>query len=501
MAFDEGRGSNEAPWRQFLLASNPEMTIAEIIRESKDPDLIFDEYFSEDSLKKVFIDKYSRASSKGLDRLSGQEFKNRNYEEVLRVASSKCRHGTYRFSPYLEVLKIKKRDKFPRVISLPSIRDRVVLYQLNKYLATECFSSDVIGGFARQHISRIVDDLGGEGCLEGIYIYRTDIKSFYDSVCWHELLKILPRHISCERAVRLVLHAIMTPTIPVGTRRSEYKSYRPRKGIPQGLSISNILASIYMKGVDGEMEKLGVGYYRYVDDVFVYGEKQGVERARQKFEKMLSDIGLNLYSDGSEKSSFQKAVDAFEYLGYRFSLPALVSVRESSKERFLRSVVAMFSDYTRHKERRLREYSYLNEERVRNIFLLELNDKITGAISSNRLYGWIPYYYKINDMKLLCDIDRVVERLFKRLPDFGGKPPKGLKKVRRAYFEVKYSAQRGYIRNYDKVNSREGRLKFLVERGLIGPLEELTDEQIDSRFESYVKGRLQHMSRDEGGVY
>lgn len=51
------------------------------------------------------------------------------------------------------------------------------------------------------------------------------------------------------------------------------------------------------------------------------------------------------------------------------------------------------------------------------------------------------------------------------------------------------------------MNSREGRLKFLVERGLIGPLEELTDEQIDSRFESYVKGRLQYMSRDEGGVY
>ncbi len=477
------------------------MTIVEIIREPTDPDSIFDKYFSEESLEKVFIDKFSRASSKGLDRLSGQEFKNRNYEEILRIASSKCIDGTYRFSPYLEVLKMKKRNKFPRVISLPSIRDRVVLYQLNKYLAKVCSGNDVVGGFARQHISKIVDDLGGEDCLDRIYIYRTDIKSFYDSVCWYELIKILPKYISCERAVRLVIHAIMTPTIPVGTRRSEYKSYRPRKGIPQGLSISNILASIYMKGVDGEMEKLGVRYYRYVDDVFVYGEKQGVERARQKFEKMLSDIGLNIYSDGSEKSSFQRAVDAFEYLGYKFSLPALVSVRESSKERFLRSVVAMFSDYARNKERRLRECSYLNEERIRSIFLLELNDRITGAISGNRLYGWISYYYKINDMSLLCDIDRVVGRLFKRLPDFHGKPPKGLKKVRRAYFEVKYSAQGGYIRNYDKVNSREERLKFLVERGLIGPLEELTDEQIDSRFESYVKGRLQYMSRDEGGVY
>lgn len=477
------------------------MSISEIIRESTDPNLLFDKYFSEERLKDVFIDKFSRVSSKGLDRLSGPKFKNGNYEEILKIASSKCRSGDYRFSPYLEVLKTKKRDKCPRVVSLPSIRDRVVLYQLNKYLATECFGSDVIGGFARQHISKIVDDLGREDCLDGIYINRTDIKSFYDSVCWNELIKILPKYISCERAVRMVLHAIMTPTIPIGTRKSEYKSYRPKKGIPQGLSISNILASIYMKSVDGEMEKLGVRYYRYVDDVFVYGEKRGVERARLKFKKMLSDIGLNLHSDGSEKSSFQKAVESFEYLGYKFSLPAMVSVRESSKERFLRSVAAMFSDYCRNKERRLRECSYLNEERVRSIFLLELNDKITGAISGSRLYGWIPYYYKINDMTLLCDIDRVVERLFKRLPDFDGRPPKGLKKVRRAYFEVKYSAQGGYIRNYDKVDSRDEKLKFLVERGLIGPLEELTDEQIDSRFENYVRGRLQYMSRDEGGVY
>lgn len=476
------------------------MTIAEIIKELTDPNLMFDKYFSEESLEKVFVDKFARASSRGLDRLSGLKFKD-NYKEILKIASSKCIDGTYRFSPYLEVLKMKKRDKFPRVISLPSIRDRVVLYQLNKYLVKECSGNDVIGGFARQHISKIVDDLEREDCLDSIYIYRTDIKSFYDSVCWYELVKILPKYISCERAVRLVLHAIMTPTIPIGTRKSEYKNYRPKKGIPQGLSISNILASIYMKGVDSEMEDLGVKYYRYVDDVFCYGEKRDVERARIKFKKMLSGIGLSLHSDGSEKSSFQKAVESFEYLGYKFSLPALVSVRESSKERFLRSVAAMFGDYARNKERRLREYSYLNEERVRGIFLLELNDKITGAISDNRLYGWIPYYYKINDMKLLCDIDRVVERLFKRLPDFGGKPPKGLKKVRRAYFEVKYSAQRGYIRNYDKVDSREGKLKFLVERGLIGPLEELTEEQIDSRFESYVKGRLQYMSRDEGGVY
>lgn len=85
------------------------MSISEIIRELTDPDLLFDKYFSEESLKDVFIDKFSRVSSKGLDRLSGPKLKNGNYEGILKIASSKCRSGAYRFSPYLEVLKTKKR--------------------------------------------------------------------------------------------------------------------------------------------------------------------------------------------------------------------------------------------------------------------------------------------------------------------------------------------------------------------------------------------------------
>ena len=47
------------------------------------------------------------------------------------------------------------------------------------------------------------------------------------------------------------------------------KSYQT-KGVPQGLSISNILANIYMAPIDCKYsKKSSYKYYRYVDDILI----------------------------------------------------------------------------------------------------------------------------------------------------------------------------------------------------------------------------------------
>lgn len=46
----------------------------------------------------------------------------------------KCKNQSYTFSPYREVLISKKRNKYPRCISIPTVRDRLVLGVLNEYL-------------------------------------------------------------------------------------------------------------------------------------------------------------------------------------------------------------------------------------------------------------------------------------------------------------------------------------------------------------------------------
>ena len=190
----------------------------------------------------------------------------------------------------------------------------------------------------------------------------------------------------------------------------------------------------------------------------------------------------------------------FGYLGYTFTWPH-VTVREATVERFLQSIAAKFSDYVHNKSRRLERFKYLTDARLAEIFLLELNERITGAISEDRCYGWIAHFNQITDLSLLHRLDRAMARMFSRLPDFGGKAPDGLRKLSRAYFEMKFDPSGGYVRDYDKIVTRAEKLKFLEERGRVGPGEALTDEQIEDRYAKYVHHALATMHADESVLY
>ncbi len=100
-----------------------------------DDTALFSALFSAAVLEAVFKEEFASTSGKGVDRLNGFQFAS-NAKVNLAAASTKCLTGKYRFSPFLEVLKTKGRDKNPRLIGIPTVRDRVVLHQLNKFLAT-----------------------------------------------------------------------------------------------------------------------------------------------------------------------------------------------------------------------------------------------------------------------------------------------------------------------------------------------------------------------------
>lgn len=458
---------------------------------------VFGAMFSAAALEAVFKEEFASTTGKGVDRLNGFQFA-MNAKIQLATASAKCLTGQYRLSPFLEVLKTKGRDKNPRLIGIPTVRDRVVLHQLNKFLAT-IYPERVPKNVASTYVREISTDLQGKSPTD-TWICSTDIKTFYDSIQRDRLLKVLEKRIKSQSALKLIGHALATPTVPKNTRRVKHKDYRTDVGVPQGLAISNILASIYMQEVDDVMPKTGITYYRYVDDVLMYGDHDAVQKAFGSLRARLKRRGLSLHPIGSGKSHFQQLSKPFGYLGYTFHWP-LISVRDSTTERFLQSIAAKFSDYTHNKTRRLERFKYLTSERLKEIFVLELNERITGAISHKKRYGWIAYFNQISDLKLLHRLDMAIEGMFKRLPDFGCKAPPDLKKLRRAYFEMKFNPQGGYVRDYDKITTRAEMLAFLTERGRVGPEEALTDEQIKDRYEKYLQHILAAMHKDEGALY
>ena len=167
----------------------------------------------------------------------------------------------------------------------------------------------------------------------------------------------------------------------------------------------------------------------------------------------------------------------------------------------MKSIASRFSDYLHNKNKRLNKYTHLTSDDLKDIFLEELNDKLTGAISEKKRYGWVAYYSNINDLCLLHKIDFIISEMFKRLDDFDNCAPEGLKKVARAYYEMKFSPHRGYIRDYDQIKTIKQKTEFLHRRGRIAEGERLTKEQVEERYERYKAKNLASMQADEGEVY
>jgi RNA-directed DNA polymerase len=457
----------------------------------------FEALMASTSLQEVFQDRFSASTGKGIDRLNGVQFTLKRPSD-LADASRKCLDGTFRFAPYLEVLKPKGRDSKPRVISIPTIRDRVILHQL-KALLGEAFPHCVPRSIAGTIVREIAGDLPSRD-PERTYVAGCDIKQFYDTLHHDRLLKQLSARILDDRAMNLIRRSIVTPTVPAIARRRDYQRYRRTEGVAQGIATANILAAIYISPIDQGMSKLPVRYFRYVDDVLIYGDEADVRKAQMSFVARARRRGLSVHKVGGGKSHITCLKEEFRYLGYIFDGPT-VTVRPSTIENLLQSLAAKFSDFKHNKNRRLERYKYLTLDRLKEIFVLELNERISGAVHENRRYGWVAYFSQITDLSLLHRLDHVVRSMFERLPEFGNSVPPEVKSFARAYFEMKYRPHSGYARDFDAITTGAERLAFLVERGLIEPTEALTDLQIEGRFNRYMHSVLKVMKADEATIY
>jgi RNA-directed DNA polymerase len=461
-----------------------------------DQETLFSELVSPKALDSEFRAHFLKCPSKGVDRRNGFQLAPHAPAEFESV-SIKCRNETFKFSPYLESLKSKGRAKSPRLISMPTIRDRVLLRQLNKFLAAiwpDRAPKNVAHSLVRQACARL------KSATRGTWICKTDIQTFYDGIQHERLMTYLRMKVTYRPALTLVWRAIRAPTVEKNAKRGSRTYKTPVVGVPQGLAISNILASIYMLDLDTTMQAMPITYSRYVDDILVIGKQPQVRRAFGVLRSNLKGVGLAAHSLKSGKTQIQKFTDAFEYLGYVFRWPNL-TVRDSTVERFLQSVAAMFSSYKHSKARKLAKLKYLTEERLKAIFMMELNEKIAGAISENRRYGWIAYFNLLTEESLLHRLDSSIRGMFSRLEDFNRKAPESLKRLARAYFEMKFNPRGGYVRNFDVISSTAERLNYLFERGLVAPDEALTDDQIELRFTSTRDRVLRHMHADEGALY
>ncbi|WP_299107191.1 reverse transcriptase domain-containing protein [uncultured Tenacibaculum sp.] len=393
-------------------------------------------------------------------------------------------------------MKLKGRNKIPRAISIPTIRDRVVLLALKEYLH-EFFSDQVNRKRPNAYVKDIKKYINAN--KKEKHFVKLDIKTFYDSIDHDILLDMLKGANLDPLAINLVESAIKNPTVPINTRKEEYSKHTPTIGVPQGTSISNILAQVYLQNLDKTIDKRTYFYSRYVDDILLINDEPFSKFRLNNLKKVVNELNLTLHEDKEEQGLLS---DSFDFLGYSIQ-DYNISIANKNVELFIRRIAGKFTWFKNGIERPSTRPKWLltDNDRYKEVFLEELNESITGIISEDKNYGWLFYFSEMNDQSLLFKIDKIINNFFEQLEPFDYKAPIGLKKLVRTFFAIKHKNNINYISNYSDYDTIRKKRNFLEFRGYIDPENDYKDWEINILFKKYRNKQLRYVESDVGYNY
>src|SRR5216110_3468277 len=202
----------------------------------------------------------------GIDGVTFEVIEESGAESFLQQIRDELIHNTYR-PMRLRKKEIPKDGGKVRILSIPSIRDRVVQGAV-KLILEPIFEADFQSGSygyrpkrtAHQAVNRVA-----QAIVESkTRILDLDLRAYFDNVQHYLLLEKVARRVQ-DAAVMGLLKMILKAT--------------GEKGVPQGGVISPVLSNLYLTEVDRMLEKAiattrygkytYVQYARFADDVVI----------------------------------------------------------------------------------------------------------------------------------------------------------------------------------------------------------------------------------------
>lgn len=459
---------------------------------------MYEEIFSIEHIAERYESHIKGKSGMGIDRMSIPSFE-KNLNSHFEIIERKCRDGSYIFSPYLEKLISKGRDKKPRVISIPTLRDKLVISLYNEWLQSH-FSEYKTIDLPNSRI-RNFKTIAEEHSLSWLEISKIDMSAFYDTINREILLKKLKLK---KTQLSILSRMLSNETVPNGTRKTERTKFLRQAGVPQGLAVSNILAEIYANEIDRYVRGVTLFYDRYVDDILIVSRSSS--NVQQRIQSVCTRLKLKVNPSPTKTNYCCKLVEEDEqdvtsgisYLGYvicqrKQNSKLVITVRNESKIRFLNSIDSKCKSILKTLEKLSGdEYS----ERL-EAFWTDLDIRIAGAISGKKKYGWIFYFSEITDKTLLYEIDNLVLKFAKKLSSKNERKPKS---IVRAYYKIRSGDAESYSHCYPEEIGIEAMLEWLRSRGHIMPGQTLTPGEIAYNYKKFLNKFLNSLDKDVGSV-
>ena len=274
-----------------------------------------------------------------------------------------------------------------RDLGIPTVQDRFVqqaMTQVLNALYDHTFSDSSFGYRPGRSQAQASERARGYVQQGAKVVVSIDLSKFFDRVNHDRLMSRLATRIKDKRVLKLI-RAFLNSGIQLENNEITY----PGEGTPQGGPLSPRLSNIVLDELDKELEKRGLRFVRYADDIviFVRSRKAG-ERVLESVTRFLRD---RMKLQVNETKSNVELPWNVKFLGFRIT-QMMGHTRLSIHPKALES----FKDKVREITRRTRGISLF-------MVIRELNGMIPG---------WLNYFRIGLSKKLIQELNRwLIRRL------------------------------------------------------------------------------------------
>ena len=325
---------------------------------------VIEEIVSQKNLEESF--RYVLRGTKRKKSRSGK-YLLKNKDTILTKIRKTIESGNYKIPKYKE-LKIIERGKERIIQSIP-LYDRIAVHAImrivEKYLNRRFIAdsaASIKGRGGLYLIRRMLKDMKSNPS-ETIYIYKLDIKKYYQSIPQDTLINVIGKCFKDKKLIKILegFIKLLPKGISIGLRSSQV--------------LGNLLLDYYLDHY--VKDRLGIKYYRrYCDDIVVQaGSLYSLTWIIREIKKRLSLIpGIEIKSNDQVYKITNRCID---FLGYQFFGTRQIKIRKHIKKRFAKRWKRVRS-IRRKQELIAAFYAITKHAHAKNLFY-----KLTGIKMNN----------------------------------------------------------------------------------------------------------------------
>lgn len=201
----------------------------------------------------------------GVDGMTVERFAG-HAREHWPVIKAKLQDGRYRPGAVRGVC-IPKPNGGERRLGIPTVQDRLIQQAVLQVL-TPVFEPEFSAHSYGYRPGRSAHDAvrAAQAYIRAGYTWTVDvdISAFFDEIDHDLLMRQVSAKVKDKRVLRLIGDYLRAPV------HVEERVEKRTRGTPQGGPLSPLLANIYLDALDKELERRGVNFCRYADDVVIF---------------------------------------------------------------------------------------------------------------------------------------------------------------------------------------------------------------------------------------